>query len=90
MAHLECEITAQREDGAFRWRRLGASEPSGWLPVEIVPPNVNVGSIVLIDFINNRGHTSPASCRCSTVDGGPTTQEGRHFGAYTLNKEGLF
>jgi hypothetical protein len=63
MAHLECEITARREDGAFRWRRLGASEPSGWLPVEIVPSNVNVGSIVLIDFMNNGGHTSPASCR---------------------------
>jgi hypothetical protein len=63
MAHLECEITAQRDDGAFRWRRLGASEPNGWLPAEIVPQNVNVGSIVLIDFTNNGGRTSPASCR---------------------------
>lgn len=76
MAHLECEITAQREDGAFRWRRLGASEPSGWLPVEIVPPNVNVGSILLIEFINKGGHTSPASCRLrdSLEDENPITK----------------
>lgn len=61
--NLECEVTSFRDDGAVRWRRYGASEPSGWIPRDMVPSNVSTGSLVIIEFANHNGRTSPVSCR---------------------------
>ena len=63
MSQLECEITTQREDGALRWRRLGASEPNGWILPDLVQGRIAVGSIVVIDFQNNFGRNTAVSCR---------------------------
>lgn len=63
MIQWECEITARRDDGALRWRRSGATEPNGWLPADLVPRSVDVGSIVIIDFVNEIGRYQPVGCR---------------------------
>jgi hypothetical protein len=61
--NLECEVTAFRDDGAVRWRRLGAMSPNGWLEPGLVPLGTSTGSIVVIEFENNAGRTFPISCR---------------------------
>lgn len=63
MIQWECEITTRREDGAWRWRRFGATEPSGWITADLVPETIVVGSIVLIDFVNEGGRNVPVACR---------------------------
>jgi hypothetical protein len=68
MTQLNCEITASRADGSFRWRRAGAQEPSGWIDSRLVPIGVSIGSEVVIDFDNNYGRLSPVSCRLKNKD----------------------
>ena len=65
---MECEITAQRDDGALRWRRFGASEPSGWITSDKISGSVTVGSIVIIEFEKSFGRTVPISCRLRDSD----------------------
>lgn len=78
MSQLECEITASREDGALRWRRLGASEPNGWIAAEFVQGDVTIGSIVIIELQNSLGRTNAVSCRLRDVVSEPLPTSDNH------------
>lgn len=75
MIQWECEITARREDGSWRWRRSGATEPNGWIPPEIVPGTVSVGSVVLIEFVNEGGRNIPVACRLRDALAAPDVED---------------
>jgi hypothetical protein len=69
MTQWKCELTGQREDGAFRWKRIGAEEPNGWVARELVPEKLTIGSHVYIEITNSLGRNSVTACRaCETEE----------------------